>query len=255
MGKSFRQRLVQGELLLGSVVTLRSPEAAELLAAAGFDWLFIDAEHAPLSYSDWQAMMQAAGSAAACVVRLPALDEAAIKHALDSGAAGVLVPQVNTVAQARQAVRWSRYAPLGSRGVGVARALGYGFNVSTYLKEANDCTALIVQAESGEAAENIEEIVKVEGIDAVLIGPYDLSASLGHAGDLGHPLVRAAIARITAVCKAAGMTLGIFGMTAAAVQPFIEDGFTLIAAGVDTALLGEAARDLLGRLRPPAAIS
>jgi len=122
MNQHFRKRLQQGDLLVGTCVTLSSPEVSELLAEAGFDWLFLDAEHAPLEHSALQAMVTAADSRAACIIRVPALGEATIKHALDIGATGVVVPQVNTPEQAAVAVQWARYHPAGNRGMGVYRA-------------------------------------------------------------------------------------------------------------------------------------
>ena len=245
MIQHFRQRLHQGDMLLGTGVTLTSPEVCELLAEAGFDWLFLDAEHAPLESSALQAMLQAAGRDEACLIRVPALGEAAIKHALDIGATGVVVPQVHTAEQAALAVLWARYPPAGTRGMGVYRANHYGFQVSEYLRQAEEQTVVVVQAESAEAVGNIEAIVQTPGLDAVLIGPYDLSASLGHPGDLQHPDFRHAVERIRDACHAVPLPLGIFGMTVEAVRPYMAQGFRLILLSVDTVLLGQAARELL----------
>ena len=245
MPPHFRQRLIQGELLFGVGVTLSAPAVSELLAEAGFDWLFLDAEHAPLEPSALQAMLQAAGREVAGIVRVPALTEADIKHVLDVGATGIVVPQVHNAELAAQAVRFARYHPAGSRGMGVYRANHYGFQVSEYLQQAAEETVVVVQAESAEAVRNIDAIARVPGVDAVLIGPYDLSASLGHPGELTHPEFQDAVERITRACQAVSMPLGIFGMNAAAVRPYIARGYRLILMSVDTVLLGQAARDLL----------
>ena len=245
----FRARLKRGDKLLGTMVTLASPAAAEILSQIGFDWLFIDGEHGPLDTGDLLGILQAADSRTACVVRVPAGDEVAIKKVLDLGASGVIVPQVNTAQQAADVVRFSRYAPLGARGVGLARAHGYGMRFQEYVETANEQVAVVVQAEHALAAENIEEIVKVPGIDSVLLGPYDLSASLGHTGKLDHPSVVAAIDHITKTCQAAKIPLGYFGVSAAAVKPFIERGYTLIVAGVDTLLLAGGAKRLLSDMK------
>jgi 2-keto-3-deoxy-L-rhamnonate aldolase RhmA len=231
------------------MVTLPTPAASEILADIGFDWLFIDSEHGPLETGELLAILQAVSHRVACIVRVPAAEEVAIKKVLDLGAAGIIVPQVNTVEQAANVVRYARYAPHGSRGVGLARAHGYGMRFQEYLETANDRVAVIVQAEDAQAVKNVQAIVKVEGIDAMLIGPYDLSASLGKMGRLDDPAVTAAIDHVTATCRAAGMPLGYFGITAAAVKPYIERGFTLIVAGVDTLFLGAAAQSLLRELR------
>jgi 2-keto-3-deoxy-L-rhamnonate aldolase RhmA len=244
MSSTFRQRLKNREVLIGTVVTLGIPEIAEVLSSAGFDWLFLDAEHGPLDTLALQHLVLGAGSTP-CLVRLAASNELEIKKALDIGASGIIAPQVNSAGQAEQVVRWAKYAPLGTRGVGAARAHGYGLAFKEYLATANESTVVVVQAEHGDAVNNIEAIVQVEGIDAVLVGPNDLSASLGHLGDLAHPDVVAAIDRVTEVCRHVGMPLGIFGMAPEAVNPYLERGYTLIVCSVDTVLLGTAARELL----------
>jgi len=240
---TFRQRLKDHEMLLGTIVSLASPEVAEVLSAAGFDWLFIDAEHSPLDALTIQRILQGAGTTP-CLVRLARGDEVSIKKALDVGAAGIIAPLINSAERAAEVVRHAKYAPLGTRGVGVGRAHGYGFAFQEYVSNANEDTVVVVQAEHIEAVNNMEAIVQVPGVDAVLVGPYDLSASLGRLGEVAHPDVFAAIERVTQICRAAQMPLGIFGMTAEAVRPYIERGYTLLAVSIDTVLLGTAARQL-----------
>ena len=172
-----------------------------------------------------------------------------VKKALDLGAAGVIVPQVNTAQQAERIVRSCRYPPEGERGVGIARAHGYGLRFQPYVGSANAQTTVIVQAEHIRAVENIERIVAVPGVDAVLVGPYDLSASLGRMGEVDHPDVTQAIEHVTSACRTAGVKLGIFGVSAAAVRPALERGYTLVVAGVDTLMLGQTAQALLRELR------
>ena len=247
MEQSFRKRLKDREALVGTIVSLASSEVAEVLSAAGFDWLFIDAEHSPLEALAIQHILQGAGSTP-CLIRLARADEVSIKKALDVGAAGVIAPLVNSAEQAAQVVRWARYAPLGTRGVGVGRAHGYGFKFQEYVSSANDETVVVVQAEHSDAVNNMEAIVQVPGVDAVLVGPYDLSASLGRLGEVQHPDVVAAIEHVTHVCQAAHMPLGIFGMSAEAVRPYLEQGYTLITVGIDTVLLGMAARQMLAQI-------
>ena len=249
MTGDFRSRLRAGETLIGTMVTLAAPAVVEVLAEIGFDWLFLDAEHGPLETPELQGLLQAAGDRISCLVRVPAAEETPIKKALDLGAAGVIVPQVNTPEQAERVVRFCRYPPEGARGVGIARAHGYGLRFQPYVASANAQTTLVVQAEHIEAVENIEQIVSVPGVDAVLVGPYDLSASLGRMGEIEHPSVVEAIAQVTRTCRAAGVPLGIFGVTASAVQPYIESGYTLLVAGVDTLMLGHAAKGILTELR------
>jgi len=249
MPSNLRKRLKNGELILGTILSLNSPDVAEILSGIGFDWLFIDAEHSTLDPHHLQAIFQATGDAIPCVVRIPALDEIVVKKTLDAGAAGLLVPQVHNAAQAEQLVKWGRYYPEGARGLGFGRAQGFGLKVGEYLERANEDIVLSVQAESAEAVQNIEAIVQVQGLDAVLVGPYDLSASMGLPGQIDHPDVKAAIQRVADVCMGAGMPVGIFGLTNEAVRPYIEQGFRFIVAGVDTVLLGNSAHQLLNQLR------
>ncbi len=248
MTDGLRARLRQGDLLVGTMITLPSPEVAEIMAAVGFDWLFLDGEHGVFEARDLQAALQGAG-ATPCLVRVPLAAEVPIKKALDIGAAGIIAPQVNSVARAEHVVRMAKYAPAGTRGVGVGRAHGYGLGMREYLATANERVAVVIQAEHIAAVEQIEAIVGVEGVDAVLVGPYDLSASVGRMGQLDHPDVTQAIDQVTNVCRQAGMRLGIFGVSAEAVKPYIDRGYTLIVAGVDTLLLAQAARGLLGQLK------
>jgi len=248
MPTSFRMRLRSGERLIAPLLTLNSPAVVELLAEIGFDWLFIDAEHSPLDTAQMQALMQAAG-ATPCVVRLSASDDMHVKRALDIGAAGIIAPQVNSVEHAQRIVQAAKYAPVGQRGLGIARAHRYGLRVREYMQSANDDTAVIVQAEHRDAIAHIHQIVRVDGVDGVLIGPYDLSASLGRPGAVDHPEVRDAIARVRDACRAVNIPIGIFGVTADAVKPYIEQGFTMIVAGVDTVLLAHASSALLTAVR------
>lgn len=246
--KAFTEKLHNGDLLIGTLISLASPEIVEILSHAGYDWLFIDAEHGAFNPQQTQPMLQAAGNTP-CVIRVPAGDDIWIKKALDIGAAGIIVPQVHTAEQAEQIINHCKYSPTGNRGVGIGRAHTYGLNFENTIKNANDETAVILQAESQRAIDNIEEIVKVPGLDAILIGPYDLSASLGRIGEVNHPEVQEAINRIADVCKAAEIKLGYFGVNASAVRPAIENGFTLITVGVDTLFVIKSATETLEELR------
>ncbi|MCA9063120.1 MAG: 2,4-dihydroxyhept-2-ene-1,7-dioic acid aldolase [Planctomycetaceae bacterium] len=249
MSDSFRTRLRRGDTLLGTMVTLPTPSTAEILADAGFDWLFIDAEHGALETSDILRIVQTVGHRIPCLVRVAECNEAAIKRVLDAGAHGVIVPQVNSAQQAAEVVRYARYAPEGSRGVGLARAHGYGFAFADYVATANDRIAVVVQAEHRTAVENINDIVEVEGVDAVLLGPYDLSASYNKMGQITDPEVVEAIDRVTRACQREKLPLGYFGISADAVKPAIQQGYTLIIAGVDVLFLGNAARRILKDLK------
>ncbi|MBI4006054.1 MAG: 2,4-dihydroxyhept-2-ene-1,7-dioic acid aldolase [Gammaproteobacteria bacterium] len=246
--KSFADRLRSGELLIGCLVSLNSPAITEILAEAGFDWLFIDTEHGAFNPEQAQSMLQAAGQCP-CVIRLPSGDEIWIKKALDIGAAGIIAPQVHTPEQAKQIVQYCKYSPEGSRGVGIGRAHKYGMAFEDYINAANKQTAVILQAESQQAIDNIESIANIAGVDAIFIGPYDLSASLGCIGKVSDPKVREAINKAANSCQRAGIRLGIFGVSTDAVKPYIEKGFTLITVGVDTLFVIKSAKEILAECR------
>jgi 2-keto-3-deoxy-L-rhamnonate aldolase RhmA len=246
---NFTQRLRQNDLLIGTMLTLPSPEIAEMVSSCGFDWLFMDGEHGNLSTLDWQRMLQAVAGRSAAIIRVAANSEREIKKILDIGADGIIAPQVNSAADARHVVACCKYPPQGIRGVGLARAQGYGRNFSDYVKTANVSTAVIVQAEHVDAVENIDEIVEVDGVDAVFIGPYDLSASMGRMGQIDHPDVVAAIERVGDACRRRDMALGYFGTTAESVQDYIDRGYHLICAGVDAGFVNAGAEQVLQALR------
>jgi len=249
MRPSFRARLRAGELLVGTMVTVASPEIAELLAGVGFDWLFIDAEHTPMEIAQIQPLLQAAGDTP-CVVRLASGEWTSIGKALDAGAAGVMVAQVNSADQAREIVQLAKYAPQGRRGRGLGRAHRYGIALAEHSVTANETTAVIVQAEHRDAIANIDDIVRVEGIDAVLVGPYDLSSSFGCPGEIARPEVRDAISTVHRACHSAGVPSGIFFPSPVDARFYIAEGFTLIGAGIDVLFLADGAGKLLEQLKP-----
>ncbi len=247
MSETFATRLRRGDRLIGSFVTLPALEVAEVMSAAGLDWLLIDCEHAPLDALWAQRLLQAARVPG--VLRVADGHESTLKRALDTGAAGVVVPMVNTAQQARAIVSFCKYPPLGSRGVGIVRAQGYGLSFQDYVTHANESTAVIVQIEHITAVENIADILAVPGVDAAFVGPYDLSGSMGRLGQVDHIDVLAAIEGIRLACERAGMPLGIYASSAAAAKPYLEKGFTLIAAGIDALLLGQAVRQIVQALK------
>ena len=249
MNHDFRKRLHQRDTLLGTIVSSTDPAIAEVLTECGFDWLFVDGEHGPFETTDLLPVLRAVDHRIPCAVRVPAPEEIAIKKTLDIGAAGIIAPQTNTVEEVEAVVRYCRYSPQGSRGVGLSRATTYGLGLTQYVGSANDSVAVIVQAEHIDAVENIEKIVKVEGVDAVFIGPYDLSASMGKMGEVNAPDVIEAIDHVTNACNAVNMPLGIFGVSADAVKPYVDRGYSLIVSGVDVLMMANAAKGMLSTLR------
>ena len=248
MADNFRNRLRRGDRLNGLILAIDAPEVVEMLSAVGFDWFFIDGEHAPFSPAALQRLIMAAGDVP-CVVRVPSHDEFWIKQVLDSGAAGIIAPMVNTPAQARTVVGRAKYPPEGTRGVGTSRALGYGYGIADYVARANDEIAVIVQAEHIDAVANIDAIAATPGIDALFVGPFDLSLSMGKAGLVDDPAVVEAIGKVEAAGRVNGVPLGYFGISPDAVEGWMKRGFTLIACGVDMMMLGAKAREVHARLR------
>lgn len=248
MTEAWRLKFGGRSPLFGTLLSLPSPEIAEILAEAGFDWLFVDMEHGGFDIAGVQRVLQAVAGQIPCIVRVPQNEPNAIARALDAGADGLIFPHVNTAEEARACVAAALYPPEGGRSIGLARAQGYGARVAESLAGANRATVRIVQAEHILAARNIGEILAVPGIDAVFIGPYDLSGSLGKPGRTADPEVVDAIRKIRDAAAAAGIPAGIFVADADAGRRAAAEGFTLIAASTDARLLGQAAKRLAGDL-------
>jgi 2-dehydro-3-deoxyglucarate aldolase len=246
---NFKTRLHNNERLIGTMLTLPSPEIAEMISKCGYDWFFIDGEHGLLPIMECQRLLQAVAGRCASLIRVPENTEAELKRALDIGADGIIAPRVNTAEEAQQIVRWCKYPPVGIRGVGLGRAHGYGLDFAEYMETANQETLVVVQAEDIEAVENIDSIVQVEGIDAVFIGPYDLSASMNKMGQIDDPEVMDAIERVTVACLENKIPLGYFGVSADSVQPYIERGYNLICAGVDAGFVTQGAGQIIENLK------
>jgi 4-hydroxy-2-oxoheptanedioate aldolase len=249
MKDSFKSDLARHQLLVGTIITLPAPAIAEIYGLSGFDWLFIDLEHSAMSITDAQAILQAAAPQTPCIIRVPAIEDVWIKKALDIGAAGIIVPNVRTTQEAERAVQLCKYPPAGTRSVGIARAQGYGDRFQEYLASANDDLAVIIQIEHIDAVDHIESLVQVPGIDGLFIGPYDLAASMGKMGRPADPDVQDAIVRVKHAAEAIKRPLGIFAPTAESAQPYIQSGYTLIAVGIDTLLIGDAAKNITTLLK------
>ncbi len=244
-----KARLRGPTALIGAFLCLPSPETAEIFAESGFDWLILDTEHGPYDVLTAQRMLQAVGGRCPCVVRVPSFEEVWIKKALDIGASGVLVPLVRTAAEAERVARACRYAPEGTRGMGGARAHRYGLGFQQYVDTANRRTAVILQAEHIEAVRAIDEIVRVPGLDAVFIGPYDLSASMGKPGRINDPEVLQAIRTVRQSVLEANLALGIYCSDPRAARDYIAQGFRLVGFGTDLGHLTRSLRESLSALR------
>ena len=248
MHSKFRQKLKDKELQIGTIVSLPAPEIAEIFTGAGLDWLFLELEHSVMSLGEAQSVVQAA-SQIPVAIRVPAIDEVWIKKALDIGPAGIIIPQVKTADETQRVMELCKYPPQGKRTVGIARAQGYGEKFQEYVANANENTAVILMIEHITAVKNIADISKVPGIDCLFVGPYDLSASMNKTGQTTDPDVQSAITQVKDSAERANLPLGIFGATSEAVRPYIQNGYTLIAVGSDTLILGKAAKEIREKCR------
>ncbi|MGB1238348.1 MAG: 4-hydroxy-2-oxoheptanedioate aldolase [Pseudomonadales bacterium] len=242
----FKAALKGDTPLWGLWMGLPDASCAEILAGAGFDWLLIDGEHAPFELDSTMRHLQAmAPYPVSPIVRPEEGRTALLKRLLDIGAQTLLVPMCDSAEQARELVRAVKYPPQGIRGLGSSLARAAKWNaVPNYLHRANEEVCLIVQAETATAMENLAEIAAVDGVDAVFIGPSDLSASMGHVGNPDHPEVVEAIERGIATINAAGKAAGLLCINAAKAQGYVEKGAKFVGVGVDTLLLGNAAKAL-----------
>ncbi len=240
---TFKQALQAGQTQIGLFLGLCDPYSAEILAGAGFDWLLIDGEHAPNTPESVLRQLQAvAPYPVRVVVRTVDHDVARIKQYLDVGVQNLLVPMVESAEQARRLVEAMRYPPAGIRGVGTALARAARWNgVEGYFAQADAAMCLMVQVESRAGLAALDDILAVEGVDGVFIGPADLAASLGHLGNPGHPDVKAAIEdALGRICRA-GKAAGVFSADPQAAARYLESGASFIAVGVDTLLLRNSA--------------
>ncbi len=250
MPNPFRQRLeVADGPLVGLLCGLIDPVATEIVAGAGYDWLLVDGEHATNTPRSVLTQLQAISAhPVAPVVRPASHDPALLKQYLDIGAPTLLVPMVDTAEQAAAIVASTRYAPTGIRGVGASlgRATQWGRDTD-YLETADDEVFVIAQVESAVALANVEEICAVDGVDATLVGPADLAASLGHLGAPDHPDVRAAVLDAIERTTAAGLPAGVFAPDAAFARTCIDAGAGFVLVGTDVTALASATDDIRRR--------
>ncbi|AGT07239.1 HpcH/HpaI aldolase family protein [Paracoccus aminophilus] len=244
----FKAALAEGRQQIGLWCSIPGGGYAEMLATCGYDWILIDCEHAPIDLGAVQSMLQAmAPYPVQPVVRPGWNDPVEIKRLLDIGAQSLLIPYVENAEEAARAVAATRYAPAGFRGVaGLARASRYG-SVPDYLNRAAQEICVLVQIESLDAVERIEEIAAVEGVDGIFVGPADLSATMGRPGQLSHPEVRAKIIEAIKRIRAAGKPAGIVTLDETLLEESVAAGTNFTAVGIDIAVMLKALRDLRAR--------
>lgn len=246
MVPDFRARLRSDDFLIGTWLTILDPTVPELMAGCGFDFLVADGEHGPVATSDLVQMLIAVrGAQIPFLYRVGANEPVRIMHALDSGASGVVIPQVRTPSDVERAVAWCRYPPAGLRGVAPRRPSGYGRSTPAYLGSANASVTCCIQIETHEALDCLDDLLAVPGVDTVLVGPNDLAASIGHIGDIAHEDVEAAITRIAERAAAFGVPAGIWTGAAADVAHRRRQGFRWVTVGGDYSFLVSAAESAL----------
>jgi 2-keto-3-deoxy-L-rhamnonate aldolase RhmA len=234
--------------LIGTIVGSESTVIAEAVSLSGVDWIFFDLEHSASTLESVQRQIQAVGDRAATLIRVESPTTIAVARALDAGCSGIIVPQVNSVAIAEAVVAAGKYAPLGRRSVGMARAHGYGARFASYLASANSDTAIIVQIESVSAVEAIDEIAALPGVDGLFIGPYDLSSSMGIVGQVQHPDLLAAIQKVRGAARRRRLPVGLFVGTAAAARA-VRDEFEMLLVGSDTGRLMQSLKETIETIR------
>lgn len=250
---SFKRALRGGQTQIGLWHGLFHPYVTELLAGTGFDWLCLDAEHSPSDHHNLLAQLQAiAAYPVAPVVRAVSDDVSLIKQYLDIGVQTLLIPMVESAAQAARIVAATRYPPKGIRGVGSALARASRWNqVPDYLQRCEEELCVLVQVESVPGVQNLRAIADTDGIDGVFFGPADLAASMGMLGQSGAPEVQQAIRDGIATVRASGKAAGVLTVDAALARKYIEQGATFVAVGLDTNLLVTAATMLASRFHEP----
>lgn len=250
---SLKTRLARGGTAMGSWITLGHPAVAEIMARAGFHWAAVDMEHSVISMREAAEIIRVLDlCGCAPLPRLSSNDPSQAKRLMDAGAHGVIVPMVNSREEAVRAVDSVRYPPAGKRGVGLARAQDYGHGFQDYRAWLEEHAVVVVQIEHIKAVENLADILAVDGVDGFLVGPYDLSGSLGVPGCFDHPDMAAALAEIRRAGAASGKAPGIHVVEPdpSAYARAVADGFRLIAYGVDIRMLDTACRAAAALLPP-----
>lgn len=257
MKNAILEKFRRGEPSLGIISHLLSAPAIEVLAYTGMDYVLIDLEHSPIGAEHAAQLVGVAqGAGLAPLVRVDGIERSPILKMLDAGAAGLVVPQLETVEQARKLVGYAKFPPLGNRGYCPTRDGGWGSGscyergMDGYMAEANASTLLIPQCETAGCLEHIEEIAAVEGVDGIFIGPFDLSIALGIPGQFGDPLLTEGIERVRRACAAAGKLCIMYAGSGEAAKRYFDQGFPSAAAGLDIEVLKLAVRGIASAARP-----
>jgi 2-keto-3-deoxy-L-rhamnonate aldolase RhmA len=234
--QQLRDKILKNQLTIGSWINIGNTTIAEIMSDVGFEWLVIDMEHSAISISMCQEMIRVIDlKGVTPIVRVGENNPLIIKRVLDAGAKGIIVPMVNTRQEAEEAVKSVKYPPFGNRGVGISRAQNYGRKFKEYYESNNSESIVIVQIEHIKAVKNLESILSVNGVDAFIVGPYDLSGSIGIPGKFDAPKFIEIIKKINEIAKNTKTTSGyhIVNPEVDYVKEKIESGYTFLAYGVD----------------------
>lgn len=249
---SLKKKLEKNELTIGSWLTIAHPSVVEIMSNADFEWLVIDMEHTAIDLTMAQVLISTIqANSMKALVRVSKNEEVIIKKVLDMGADGIIVPMVRSRDEAEEAIGYAKYPPVGNRGVGLYRAQKYGLGFDTYKKWVENELVIIAQIEHIEAVQNIEEIITTKGIDGVIIGPYDLSGSMGFPGEYYKDDVSRAIDKVLLACKSHQVPSGfhVIESDPSVLMRRIEQGCTFLAYSIDFFFLGDKAREGMQALK------
>lgn len=245
------KKFEEGHPTLGTFTALNAPLAVESLRYTGLDYVIVDTEHTPVGIESAAAQIATAqGAGLTALARANEISRTAVLRLLDVGAQGVVVPCVETVEEVRELIQYAKFAPLGNRGFCPTRDGGWGYapqaaSIPGYMETCNRETLLIPQCETVGCLEHIEEIVAMDGVDGIFVGPFDLSIALGHPGEFDAPVVREAIARVQTACRRSGKLSMIFTGNAAASRQRFAEGFDSVTLSMDTLLYVEMYKKLV----------
>lgn len=256
MKNEMKRKMEKGLPVLGTFFEIGSATAMECIGMTGMDFIIIDTEHGPFDVESTMDFIRAAELRnIEPLVRVKDHSRASVLKMLDVGAMGLIIPNIETVEQVKKLVEYGKYYPVGRRGFAPTRCGGYGFmehsvgNLEEYFDLANNETLIIPQCETKGCLDNIEEIVSIEGVDGIFIGPYDLSIALGMPAQFNNPVFTEAIDRILKACKAAGKFIFIFSGSIEASKKYIKEGFNGVAYNLDTGILVNAYRDCVKQIK------
>ncbi|MEV9499469.1 HpcH/HpaI aldolase family protein [Aliarcobacter butzleri] len=247
-----KNKLKSKQLTIGSWIMIGSPISVEVMALAGFEWLVIDIEHTSINLETTENLIRTIQlHKMKALVRVSKNEEVIIKKVLDMGADGIIVPMICTKDDAVRAVNYAKYPPLGKRGVGLYRASGYGTKFEEYKKWVNEELVIIAQIEHIDAVNNIDNILQVDGIDGTIVGPYDLSGSMGYPGEFGRTDVKEAIQKVVDKCKEYNIPSGfhVVDTNLNSIKEKIGQGCTFIAFGIDYFFMRDAAINQMNKLK------